>query len=195
MKVYWMAMLAAGLLHAQDYCSLKVRVITPNGERPDVLVTVIEGSRLIERYQGGSDVEFCDLGILPVMVKIGNRDDCNHVAVTNVPIEWKSPYLLVVTQDVEACPRDLPPPPTPTCRVLFRVSDLNAVWVGGAALKATRYPEQLTDKYGRASLLIAAGEEIRGAVARPGFAITSFAATCKEDSPTIELRIRLRPLR
>jgi hypothetical protein len=61
---------------AQSYCSLKIQVLTPDGKSPAALVEVREeNGRKIEKEQiPGHDLEFCDLGILPVTVVVGIKD-------------------------------------------------------------------------------------------------------------------------
>ena len=57
---------------AQNKCSLVVRVLSPNGQRIEVPVSVQEKNGNIEQKdQEGGDVRFCDLGILPVTVIVG----------------------------------------------------------------------------------------------------------------------------
>src|SRR5947208_15002194 len=78
---------------AADYCSLAVRVLSPDNRRPvEVPVSVREKSgRVVEKETTTEDVKFCDLGISPVTVTVGN-DTCNQVVVRDVPIEWKEQY-------------------------------------------------------------------------------------------------------
>jgi hypothetical protein len=81
-----------------------VRVLLPDGRRPEAPVTVIEhGGRTEEKDQEDRDVEFCDLGILPVTVKVGSDGMCNQTTVENVPISYDNTYTLVVTYDALAC--------------------------------------------------------------------------------------------
>jgi hypothetical protein len=89
---------------AHNTCSLHVRVLTPDGQRPEAPVEVIDGSGRTEyREQEGSDVEFCDLGIMPATVKVGSSGLCNGVTVRDVPVAWNQTYLLTVTYDPLAC--------------------------------------------------------------------------------------------
>ena len=74
---------------AADYCSLVVRVVSPEGDRPEVLVSVREkDGRLIAPDPTSGDVRFCDLGMRPVTVRVGADDTCNQVTVANVPLWW-----------------------------------------------------------------------------------------------------------
>ena len=84
MKVGALFLILSGLQRAvaADYCSLAVRVISPDQRRPvEVLVSGSEKSgRVIEKETTSEDVKFCDLGITPVTVTVGG-DTCNQVVV------------------------------------------------------------------------------------------------------------------
>jgi hypothetical protein len=110
-------------LAAEGVCSLSVRVLAPDGRRPEASVSVREASgRVTDKEQEDGDVQFCDLGIAPVTVKVGGDGLCNQVTIHNVPISWDHPYRLTVTYDPEACDEHhRAPPPVPICEVLFRV--------------------------------------------------------------------------
>jgi hypothetical protein len=127
----------APLVAAQDYCSLTVRVTAPNGR---VAVSVVEkNGRIQEQDQENSDLRFCDLGGLPVTVKVGEDDP--------VP-----------------CLHDLPRSPVPTCRIVFRVKDSTGEWVHGATINIAEpiTKELRTDRFGRSSLLIKLGDSVTG---------------------------------
>src|SRR5947209_3380614 len=78
----------------QTACSLAVRVLTPDGQRPEAPVSVKEenGHIHVDEQEDG-DVHFCALGILPVTVTVGSDGLCNQVVVRNVPVTWDEPYL------------------------------------------------------------------------------------------------------
>src|SRR6476620_12762089 len=77
-----------------------VRVIAPNNRRPGVAVSVVEkNGRIQEQDQEKSDLRFCDLGGLPVTVKVGEDGTCNQVIVREVPVGWEEPYFLSVFYD------------------------------------------------------------------------------------------------
>ncbi len=111
-------------MSAQDRCSLVIRVLAPDGLRPEVTITVRErNGRTEQKDQEDKDVRFCDLGILPVEVKVGSDGMCNAVTVRNVPVSLDDTFLLNVTYDPVPCMEKPAPPPVPICQVLFRVSD------------------------------------------------------------------------
>jgi len=172
---------------AQDYCSLKVRVLSPDGRRPMVTVSVQEKSgRTEEQDQKTHDVEFCDLGGLPVTVKVG-EDGCNQVVVRDVPVSWGEPYVLKITYDHEPCLRDLPPPPVPVCRVVFRVSDSSGKWVPAAIISLTSpdRTELKTDRFGRTTFVSRRGVSIVGKAAQAGRS-AGFAFQCQQNEPVHE---------
>src|SRR5271165_4175820 len=101
---------------ASDYCSLVVEVVAPDGKRPISLVTVTEqNGRKLEQLQRGQDVRFCDLGILPVTVKVGGDDTCNQVVVNEVPMFWQKTYHSKITYDPRPCLEDTAHPLVSAC--------------------------------------------------------------------------------
>ena len=178
-----------------DYCSLKVRVMTPEGLRPDALISVEERSgRTVTQYQESTDVSFCDLGGLPVTVRVGAAGTCNQVVVRNVPVEWNSTYLLKVTYDVETCLRETAPSPVPTCRVVLRIADSQGRWISGASvhLRSPRDISFQADGYGRASFVVRTIDAIEGEVTKNRFGVYKFAFACTDSEPIREEQILLR---
>jgi hypothetical protein len=87
--------LGASAISAQDTCSLAVRVLSPDGHRFEVSVTVREkNGRTIEKDEEDKDVYFCDLGILPVEVKVGSDGMCSQTTIRDVPVFADRTYLL-----------------------------------------------------------------------------------------------------
>lgn len=173
----------SALIAAQDYCSLIVRVSAPDGRRPEVEVSVVEkNGRVQEQDQGKSDLRFCDLGGLPVTVKVGADGTCNQVIVREVPVAWEEPYFLSVLYDSVPCLLDLPRSPIPTCRIVFRVKDRTGQWAAGARINIAEpiTRELTTDRFGRSSLLIKLGDNLAG------------NATNQEATATFKYRCSLR---
>jgi hypothetical protein len=125
-----------------DYCSLTVRVISPDLKRyPHVPVTVIEDTgRKLTSEQSQRDIHFCDLGIRPVRVEVG-RPFCNYVVVENLRLHYGRPYLLKVLYDYEPCLRHDPPFWKTTCEGLVRVSDDLGRWVSNASVALSRHDQ------------------------------------------------------
>lgn len=179
---------------AEDYCSLVVRVLSPDQQRlQEIPISVREKSgRVIEKDTTSEDVRFCDLGILPVTVTVG-IDPCNQVVVRDVPLAWKEEYFLIVTYDRKSCVQDLPPPPFPLCQVLLRVADLSGNWIEKASirLEGTSLTPQETDRAGRAEVLLRLGNRVAGVVHAAGYASKSFTIHCSRAERVHELPIQL----
>jgi len=170
-------------LLAKDYCSLKVRVVAPNGKQFPVYVAVYEQSgRKIEKEQAPPhDLQFCDLGILPVKVVVGTKG-CHEIVVDNVRNYWQEPYTLTVTYDPEHCMRELPPPPKALCEVLFRISGADGKWLNKANVKFEKPSLQPleTDSAGRALLITGLDNNIQGSASAPDFMSQKFSIACTE---------------
>lgn len=173
---------SSGALGAQGYCSLKVQVLSPNGERPEAQVEVQEqnGRKIHKEQAPGHDLEFCDLGVLPVKVIVGLKD-CS-VTISDVYLRWQRPYTLKVTYDQKNCMDERPKPSKPLCQVLLRVNSSSQEWINGATVKfdePSLSPIQ-TDDAGRALFVGLKGDSVRGSISAPGFATLKFAVECGE---------------
>jgi len=176
---------------AQNYCSLTVRVFTPDRARPEAAVSVQEASgRLVEHDPASADAQFCDLGGLPVTVKVGEDGTCNQVVVRQVPIAWRKPYLLNVMYDPQGCNVGLPRPPVPVCTVIFRVADSQKKWLSEARLKLSEplVTELRTDNFGRTSVVVKRGDKIAGSVTGAGDS-GAFKFSCGRDEQVHEAAI------
>ena len=183
----------ARAVSAQNHCPLAVRVLSPDGQRFEVPITVREQSgRVVEEDQNLEDVRFCDLGILPVDVKVGSDGMCSQVTIHDVPVSLEKTYLLKVTYDPTAC-RETAPPPVPVCSILFRVSDRNANWIPGATLSISgpNSSQLKTDLYGRAQFVARVGARVQGLANADGFQRAKFAFQCTKSQPLHEENIRL----
>lgn len=187
--------LAGCNLCAEDFCSLTVRVVSPDGRRPEAPISVREqDGRVVEKDQepGGGDVKFCDLGILPVAVTVGSNGLCNQVTVRDVPVSMDRPYLLRVTYDPEAC--DIwhkIPAPVPQCELLFRVADSEGKWLAGVPIKISKpTTKQLTtDRYGRAGYFPNMHDSVSGKISVEGFRPTDFTFTCSDKWKEYPIRL------
>lgn len=199
LTIIFLGLLVGATTMAQGSCSLTVRVVSPDGRRPEAPISVREhDGRTVEKEQvpGKGDVQFCDLGILPVTVIVGSDGLCNQVTVRDVPLAWDQPYKLTVTYDPEACSiSHRIPMPIPQCELLFRVSDSEGRWLpgvrltmkasfavvtGGEMRSSPRQAEDTADRYGRARFLPARGSSIRGTASGDGFKPSDFEFTCSE---------------
>src|SRR5215472_9750401 len=167
---------------AQDYCSLKVRVLTPPDARPEVPVVVKErNGRTIEMEQGpnSEDVLFCDLGMLPVTVIVG-QEGCNQITIKDVPLSWKKMYSLVVNYDYGACMRETFS--IPYCERLLRVKGTDGKWVKEAKIKFNdpAFPERGTDSAGRSLFSLKLHGNVGGSIIAPGYIRKNFSFGCPD---------------
>lgn len=177
-----------------DYCSLVVRVLDRQGEDTEAWVTVEErdGRRLREENAPGG-LRFCDLGILPVTVMVGDPA-CNQVIVRNVPLEWRQTRELRILYDREPCLIDRPP--VAACRILYRFADPGGNWVKGVSLRVdSPYPEELRgDSFGRVLVRIAAGEELRAQAMADGYRAAELRLACTPEVSSVERKVTLYPV-
>ena len=183
-------------MSAQDRCSLVIRVLAPDGLRPEVTITVRErNGRTEQKDQEDKDVRFCDLGILPVEVKVGSDGMCNAVTVRNVPVSLDDTFLLNVTYDPVPCMEKPAPPlvpilPGPVPRVGFGWQ----VVARRIAIRLSGHSDLLkTDRYGRASYVAKLGDEVRGSASREGGPAKDFDFKCTRGEPLHEEYLRLGP--
>lgn len=187
---------AASAAGAADYCSLVVRVVDPNGRRPTAEVTVTEqGGRKLTQIEEGNDAKFCDLGLRPVTVDVGDVGTCNQVRISDVPLTWNATYHLKITYDPVPCLKEPPHILPRYCTFLFRVEDDRGKWVPGAAVAVM--PSGLTlktDIAGRASFDPDLGS-FSVTISASGYSGRSFERTCtpeKSREPQEEI-VKLAP--
>jgi hypothetical protein len=194
----WMLVAVAPHTSAQSFCSLTVRALYPDGQPADAMVSVQEKSGRIESVrQTAKDVRFCDLGALPVTVKVGLDSTCNQVVIHNVPLTWNATTHLTVTYDIDPCLVEKPPPPSPVCRIVFRIADTTGKWISGIPINLSApAPTTLqTDEFGRASFLAKLGDRIDGSVDGEGYVPVSFNASCTRSEPLHEELLTLKERR
>jgi len=204
---------------AAGYCSLSVRVLSPEQWRQEeVLVSVRENSgRIIKKWTTSEDVKFCDLGIMPVTVTVG-RDTCNNqTIVKDVRLSWDKQYVLTVTYDLQSCfdgPRFIANP-FPRCVELFRIADMAGNWIENALIQFNpsglktqktdndylniviqnaplRYKAQKTDNAGRVRLMMEAGEKVKGTISAEGYQSKTFSLSCSRPLYDYEELIKLK---
>ncbi len=140
--------------YGAEYCSLTVQLKVPPGDTPEhTYVTVVENNgRIVRKESTGAYVQFCDLGLGPVTVKVG-LSACNQVIVTDVPLERGKPYNLFVYYDFGWCLKCSVPIPNRQCNFLFRISDEEGKWLENATVHAHDLTSRMyqTDSAGRAN--------------------------------------------
>src|SRR5437773_2455866 len=83
-RIFFCLLLVTGssAVAASDYCSLVVRVLSPEGvvlSGIPIVVTEASGVVVLGSTENG-EAQFCGLGIRPVTIKVG-RTTCNQVLV------------------------------------------------------------------------------------------------------------------
>ncbi|MBE0660746.1 MAG: hypothetical protein IH602_23835 [Bryobacteraceae bacterium] len=179
----------------QEYCSLHVRVLSPDMRRPqEVEVTVLEHTgRKITKETGLEDVRFCDLGIKPVQVTVGDTGPCNQISVSDVPLGFGSTYLLTVIYDVEAC--RLPPRSIDfNCKILLRISDESGSPVQDASIRFNKpsHAQRDADRYGRAFLVLGIDDKVTARIAAPGYLSSEKVVSCSPNERDIEAPVILK---
>ncbi len=135
-----------------------------------------QNGRTVTKFQRSQDVRFCDLGILPVTVKVGADQSCNQVVVNDVPLAWQENHHLKVTYD--PCPERARRLPTPECDILFRVTDMARNWIAGASVQIQPSGVKAeTDDSGRALLGTKLGD-IDATISAPGYLTQTFKRSC-----------------
>ena len=174
-----------------DYCSLVVRVINEQDSEIDAPVSVREvgGTEVESEYEVGG-ARFCNLGILPVTVKVGRPESCHYTIIHNVPLAWQETRTIVIKHEVEPCERHLPPPPKPLCQLLIRVVDQNGVGLP-ATVEVNRVNRRAketyqTDRVGRARVLMESGSALGCIVRVDRFLPKQIDANCTLDTPRME---------
>ena len=166
---------------AADYCSLIIRVMSPDNRRPlDVEVSVKEESgRVTSKDTDLDDTRFCDMGISPVTVTVGG-DACNQVVVRDVPLAWQEEYLMKITYDPEPCLKERSPPLVPHCKLLIRIEDSNGTWLKNASVvfASARFPRSETDQAGRILVVPRRGERVTGSASASGYSSKTFSGAC-----------------
>jgi len=182
---------------AGTYCSLKVRVVSPEGKSiAGVPISIREpNGRTIENASADGDTQFCDLGLAPVKVTVG-ADSCGMlVIIQEVPVWWEEPYRLVVTYDPGPCVTERGLPSVRLCEVLVRVSDEKDNWISGSTvlLRAPKSESAETDGAGRVRFLLALSTRAGGSVTKAGYHAAQLRPiTCSPTQMNQEQRVVLK---
>lgn len=185
-----LALFLCAVAFAQDKCSLRVRVLSPNNLPVLATVSVRDNSaRVSEKDYRGKDVEFCDLGILPVTVTISSRPGCNQLTIDDVFVSLNRTYLLKAIYDPKDCMPETVPPPEGVCEVLLQVQDGDGHYVPYASVTIVKPKEfhAKTDRFGRLLISGNIGISDRGAVSATGFDSQELNFTCSGYDPEEEV--------
>jgi hypothetical protein len=190
--VFFLMVLISSGSRASDHCSLNVIVKNSHGQEIDASIRVVEANgRVIRKENEPGGARFCDLGIMPVLVIVGDAS-CNEVTVRNVPVDLTSEARLHVTYDIDACLAD--PPPIPVCRLLVRVFAEHGSALAGATVKLLSPVERrlTADAYGRTLLSADFGSRIRAVVSAEGYKETNVEFQCTQNTRLQEKLVILR---
>lgn len=181
----------------QGHCSLQVSVVNAEGLEVEASVQVTEeDGRIVKKENQIGGVQFCDLGITPVMVTVGGEDACNGVTVHNVKLLWEKTNFVKVIYDRETCLYDPPASTVPLCMVLLRIKDAKGNWLSGSSVtvNAPNQESFTTDQYGRVILRARYGSDLEGVVKQEGYSLQKFKFSCSGDEAQQEHYIVLEEL-
>jgi hypothetical protein len=167
-------------LFAQGKCSLIVQVVDPAGRPRQAKVTVTEsqGRKVEASGNAAEGYRFCDLGSLPVTVRVG-EGGCSEVIVREVVLPWGETRNLKVFYDPWPCDRTSPT--VPFCRVLYRFTDEQNRWVQGVTFSPlpSGVDSPQSDEYGRLMVRPRFGTELRMSSRKEGYADQPIQFSCK----------------
>jgi len=172
---------AFGTASTQGKCSLRVNVLSPEGRSVDGIVSVREpNGRVLEKEILSANTDFCDLGILPVVVNVRTRPGCNEVTVKNVFVSVEKTRLLKITYDSRDCMSELIPPVDQVCEtaLLIRGPDEKYVPAATVTVQDPKQSKLKADSFGRLLLAGKIGVPVHGSVEALGFQPSDFTFTC-----------------
>ena len=179
---------------AAGVCPLKVVVINDHQLDVDANITVVERSgRKHERENDVGGVEFCDLGILPVRVEVGNPASCSYTVVDNVWLEFGSQAILRVLRNIDHFLKTLPPDMPPICKVLLRVRN----WEGDSPVRDFQIatdPKLVveSDDFGGVFARLRRDVPVKFTISKKGFATERLEASCLGKPERREFEVRLK---
>ena len=171
-------------LQAQDFCSLVVKVVFPGGSeiydtRP---ITVEEGDgRIVEkRYERGGAM-FCDLGIGPVTIAVGDSRGCGQVIVKNIPPDWGKTTTVTVITNSDPCRVYGLAYGIMGCPMLYRFRDSQKKPIQGVSLnlQAPYIKTFKADEFGRIYITgVNYGSDLVGTATASGYDSTNVTFSC-----------------
>jgi hypothetical protein len=179
-------------LHAQGYCSLSVTLVDPQGNSVDAKVSVQErDGRTIEKMATLGSVQFCDLGITPVSITVGDSG-CNQAILRNVGVRWGITTKVRIIYDQASCNVD--GPPVAACQMLFRFADPAGHWLSGVVLRMrSPYDQSLTaDEFGRLLIRTPAFKELLGSASIADYDTAEIRMPCISENYSVEQHITLK---
>jgi hypothetical protein len=189
--------LVAVTASARDFCSLTVRVANAAGYKPTGLsVALVESNGRTEAATTkDGEVRFCDLGISPVTLTIGEGDRCNEVVIRNLALNWDTDRVLNVIYDREYCHGD----ELQSAGCLFLLRFVNEQ---GRAVGPVRFAPPIgrarsvqSDGYGRAIVTLQPGETRTFSGSLSGFGTEKVELQCSGGGLKRERIVTLRTLK
>lgn len=187
----------------EEFCSLVVEVVGPNGSRPpsEVSVEAREQSGHVEAATTeGGFARICGLGISPVTVTVGADKHWCQAVVRDVPLEWSVSVHLKVMYDFDPCRYGNVDHVYGiangvfTCHALLRVFDERGKDVPNVVLKSPQgaTPDMLTDRYGRLLIAIRSDRGARLRTEISGFESTRIDLQCRAPGSVEEHSVILK---
>jgi hypothetical protein len=164
----------------QDSCPLKVEVFDNQGRAVMSLVKVVESSGRIHEYETdkGSAV-FCDLGIEPVRVEVGNTRSCYQSITRNVALFENETVLLKIFHDTSRCNKTSMVPPSLSCHIAMRFRDEDDKPLGKVNVVVSGAGPMISSSYGRIYFNLVHFQAIVGKVEDSRYESTPFRYTCR----------------
>jgi hypothetical protein len=187
-------LLVGGVLLGQDICSLRVAVVTFGSTREVKVVVQETNDRRVELITKSGIAEFCNLGINPVSVVVGDAG-CAQVVVHRVPLAFGESRKLTVGYDDSLCNQETAP--VAACSFVIRVVDISGNPIPGVGFQPSDRRERplIADKYARFIARVAAGTELSGEIKAQGFEIKPIRALCTSEAYRTEMFVTLNRLK
>jgi hypothetical protein len=167
---------------ASPYCSLVVTVSSRGGDRLESQVSVQGADGKVidkETKAGEGTAQFCDLGIVPVSVKVGDDGTCNQVVVREVPLRWNETVNLAITYEPYECAGDAIPLPVRSCSIMLRVLDAHGSPISGAVFHSDDNAVNLiSDEYGRLLVRLTRGRPLAALVSARSYLKAGISVEC-----------------
>ena len=193
---------ALSIAQGNDYCSLVVKLTDSTGgddsSRQVIAVTEKNGRTLSMENRAGR-VSFCDLGIVPVTIKV-TKPYCNDITVNNVGLKFGETTTIKILSYDGRCLNvgkvSVDFAAAPWCTVLLRIKDDEDKWISGVTLKPfppamdfgdidprrRANPFSQSDRAGRILVLIDLKGEFRAIATRDGYMPETIQVPCTADT-------------
>lgn len=172
---------SAGVARADDYCSLVVDLVGSFQPAIPVKVSVEEpnGRLLSVKAASGGMIRFCDLGILPVTIRVVDSNECNPVTIQNVRLYFGASRRVTVAYDSAACSGE-EPPLLSACVLLLRFFDDEGRTLPAVDISSPSFARgQVSDQLGRVRVSLNRGERTQVTAHKSAFDDKTVELDCK----------------